>query len=208
MIAPELLLAFAAAAFAVILIPGPTVLLVTGYALSAGLRTAMLSILGVCLGDAAAMTLTFLGLGAILAASAELFMVLKWVGAAYLVYLGVELWRSPVVPGVSEEQQESRPLRIVARAFMVNVLHPKGLAFYAAFLPQFIDPARPALPQMLTLGVTFMAIAACVLMSYALAASRFRAFLAQPKVHLAVNRTGAGCLIGAGLYTASLHRGS
>lgn len=208
MIAPELLLAFAAAAFAVILIPGPTVLLVTGYALSAGPRTAMLSILGVCLGDAAAMMLTFLGLGAILAASAELFLVLKWVGAAYLVYLGIELWRSPVVSGISEEQQESRPLRIVARAFMVNVLHPKGLAFYAAFLPQFIDPARPALPQMLTLGGTFVAIAACVLMSYALAASRFRAVLVRPTVRRMLNRSGAACLVGAGLYTASLHRGS
>jgi threonine/homoserine/homoserine lactone efflux protein len=207
MIVSELLLAFAAAACAVILIPGPTVLLVTGYALSGGLRTALLSILGVCLGDAVAMTLTFLGLGAVLAASAELFMILKWLGAAYLVYLGIELWRSPVVPGASEAQRESGLLRIVARAFTVNVVHPKGLAFYAAFLPQFIDSARPALPQMLALGATFMAIAACVLLAYALAAARFRAILVRPEVQHAVNRTGAGCLIGAGLYTASLGRG-
>jgi homoserine/homoserine lactone efflux protein len=207
MIAPEHLLAFAAAAFAVILIPGPTVLLVTGYSLSAGLRPALLSIVGVCLGDAAAMTLTFLGFGAVLAASAGLFVVLKWVGAAYLIYLGIALWRSPVGSNALEEKTESGALRIVARAFMVNVLHPKGLAFYAAFLPQFINPKFPAVPQMLALGVTFMTIASCVLLAYALAASRFRAILIHPRVRRNVNRSGAACLIGAGLYTASMNRG-
>ncbi len=207
MIPPDLLIAFAAAAFAVILMPGPTVLLVTGYALSSGWRTALLSILGVCLGDAAAMTLTFLGLGAVLAASAKLFLILKWVGAAYLIYLGIELWRAPVLAETSVTLKEHRPLRIVGRAFTVNVLHPKGLAFYAMFLPQFIRADQPTVPQMLTLGLTFVAIAAGVLLMYALAASKFRAWLARPEARRAVNRSGAACLIGAGLYTASMNRG-
>lgn len=206
MISIDVLLTFAAAAFAVILIPGPTVLLVTGYALSSGVRTAMLSILGVCLGDAVAMALTFMGLGAILATSAELFLALKWAGAVYLVYLGIQLWRAPLLVATAEPQQEPRSLGIVVRAFMVNVLHPKGLAFHAAFLPQFINPESPALPQMLTLGATFIFIAAGVLLSYALGASRFRAALVRPRVRRAVNRTGAGCLLGAGLYTATLNR--
>jgi len=206
MISPELLFTFSAAAFVVISIPGPTVLLVTGYALSTNLRTALLSILGVCLGDAIAMTLTFIGLGAILAASSELFVVLKWIGAAYLIYLGIELWLAPVGSEQSQSPDEHRPVKIVTRGFIVNVLYPKGLAFYAAFLPQFIRPEYPAVPQMLTLGIVFVVIAFCVLLTYALAAARFRATMTRPKVRRTVNRSGAACLVGAGLYTASLNR--
>lgn len=206
MISPELLLAYSATAFAVIAIPGPTVLLVTGYALSIGLRTALLSILGVCLGDVVAMILTFIGLGAVLAASAELFAVLKWIGAGYLIYLGIELWLAPATPAETDPLQEHRPLKIVARAFAVNVLHPKGLAFYAAFLPQFMRPEYPAIPQMLTLGIVFVSIAFCVLLTYALAASRFRSLIARPRVRRVLNRTSGGCLVGAGLYTAALSR--
>jgi homoserine/homoserine lactone efflux protein len=207
MIPTELLFTFGAAAFAVILIPGPTVLLVTGYALSAGLRTALLSIVGVCLGDAVAMTLTFLGLGAVLAASAEWFVVLKWLGSAYLIYLGVQLWRAPVVHDAPDAPQYDSPFGTMARAFAVNVLHPKGLAFYAAFLPQFVDPAYPPAPQMLVLGATFVAIALCVLLSYALAAAQFRAVLVRSRVRRAFNRSGAACLVVAGVYMASLNHG-
>lgn len=202
----QLLPGFAAAAFAVILIPGPTVLLVTGHALSAGLRNALFSILGVCLGDIVAMSLTFLGLGAVLATSAEWFLVLKWLGAAYLIYLGIALWRAPVHPEAGTGRQETRPARIIFRAFAVNVLHPKGLAFYAAFLPQFIRPADPALAQMLLLGTTFTAIAFSVLLGYAVTAARLRSRLARPDVRRFCNRSGAGCLVGAGMYTLSMQR--
>ena len=207
MIATELLLAFAAAALLVILIPGPTVLLVTGYALSRGLRLALLCMVGVILGDAVAMMLTFVGLGAMLAASAEGFLILKWLGAAYLIYLGVELWRAPWVSDATGVQQAGNPLGILVRGFTANVLHPKGLAFYSAFLPQFISPASPALPQMLVLGLTFVTLAFSVLLGYTLAAARFRAFLVQPRIRRLSHRTGAACLIGAGLYTLSLNRG-
>jgi threonine/homoserine/homoserine lactone efflux protein len=153
------------------------------------------------------MTLTFLGLGAILAASAELFTAMKWLGALYLLYLGIQLWRAPVVIDAPEQRRENHPLKIMARAFTVNVLHPKGLVFYAAFLPQFIDPAYPPVPQMLVLGATFTTIALSVLLSYALAAAQFRAVLARPSARRAFNRSGAVCLVGAGVYTASLTRG-
>lgn len=207
MITTELLLAFAAAAFLVILIPGPTVLLVTGYALSRGLRMALLCMVGVLLGDAVAMLLTFVGLGAMLAASAEGFLILKWLGAAYLIYLGVELWHAPLAIDAGGGRQEAKPLGIMVRGFTANVLHPKGLAFYSAFLPQFISPTSPALPQMLVLGLTFLAIAFSVLLGYALAAARFRSFLVQPRIRRLSHRTGAACLVGAGLYTLSLNRG-
>lgn len=213
----DILLSFAAAAFAVILIPGPTVLLVTGYALAGGWRAAALCIIGVCLGDMVAMALTFLGLGAVLAASAGLFAVLKWIGAFYLIYLGVQLWRAPVAaaaPETLEARADRRAVqqtlalhRIVSRAFMVNLLHPKGLAFYAAFLPQFIDPSRPALAQMIALGAVFTLVAMLVLSGYAFTATRFRAAFARPGARRVFNRTGASCLVGAGIYTATLRHG-
>jgi homoserine/homoserine lactone efflux protein len=207
MLTTEFLPAFAVAALLVILIPGPTVLLVTGYALSRGLGMALLCMVGVILGDAIAMLLTFVGLGALLAASAEGFLILKWLGAAYLIYLGVELWRAPWANDGTGGQKEGSPLGIMIRGFTANVLHPKGLAFYSAFLPQFISPASPALPQMFVLGLTFMAIAFSVLLGYAFAAARFSAFLTQPRIRRLSHRTGAACLVGAGIYTLSLNRG-
>lgn len=200
----DVLLTFSAAAFAIVVIPGPTILLVTGYALSSGRRAALLCILGVCLGDISAMTLTFLGLGAVLAASATLFSILKWCGAAYLVFLGIQLWRAQPEGPESTVRKDDRPLKIVARAFTANILHPKGLAFYAAFMPQFIDSTYPAGPQMLILGAAFASIACLVLLVYALAAGRFRAAAERPAARRLFNRSGACCLIGAGVYTASL----
>ena len=204
MMSADMFLAFAAAALAVILIPGPTVLLVSSHALSKGRRAALLCILGVCLGDIAAMSMSFLGLGAVLATSAELFAVLKWAGVLYLVYLGIQLWRAPVRSVETESPLERRPHKIILRAFFANVLHPKGLAFYAAFLPQFIDPAHPALPQMMALAAIFSAIAFSVLLGYALAATQFRSVLSRPGTRKVFNRTGAACLFGASAFTATL----
>jgi len=200
----DLLLTFGAAAFAVVLIPGPTVMLVTGYAMSRGRSTALLSIFGVCLGDMTAMILTFLGLGTILAASSTLFIVLKWIGVVYLMILGIQLWRAPVDSEKVSRKTERSSRKIVFQAFTVNVLHPKGLAFYAAFLPQFIDPSSPALRQMLILAAVFMTVAASVLLGYAFAASRFSSLFVRPKAKRAFNRTGALCLFAAGTYTAFL----
>ena len=200
----DVLLAFAAAACAVIVIPGPTVLLVTSYALSAGMRSALLCIAGVCAGDMLAMTLTFFGLGVVLATSATVFTWLKWLGAAYLLYLGVQLWRARGGQSVFSGAAERQPWRIVGRAFMVNILHPKGLAFYAAFMPQVIAPTRPVLPQMLVLGAIFSGIALLVLLAYALLASRCRQWLVSPRAWRIFNRMGATCLVAAGLFTASL----
>jgi threonine/homoserine/homoserine lactone efflux protein len=161
-----------------------------------------------------AMALTFLGLGAVLAASASLFTFLKWIGAFYLIYLGVQLWRAPVAAAAPETQEDKRAdqqtlalHRIVSRAFMVNLLHPKGLAFYAAFLPQFIDPSRPALAQMIALGAVFTLVAMLVLSGYAFTATRFRAAFARPGARRVFNRSGASCLVGAGIYTATLRHG-
>src|SRR3954470_1313046 len=130
MISFQLWLAFAAAAAVVIAIPGPTTLMVTGHAMSSGSRVALASLLGVALGDFTAIAASVLGLGAVLAASAEAFTALKWIGAAYLVYLGIKLWRAPAVPlGTAAALGSGRRSmrRAIAESFSVTVLNPKGL---------------------------------------------------------------------------------
>jgi threonine/homoserine/homoserine lactone efflux protein len=126
---------------------------------------------------------------------------------AYLLYLGLQLWRAPQTSAEADEPVRHPAGRVVLRAFLVNVFHPKGLAFYVAFLPQFIDPARPVLPQMATLMAVFSAIAFSVLLGYALTATRFRSVLSSAHARRAFNRTGASCLFGASGYTATLQQG-
>ncbi len=207
MISFQLWLAFAAAAAVVIAIPGPTTLMVTGHAMSSGTRVALASLLGVALGDFTAIAGSVLGLGAVLAASAEAFTVLKWIGAAYLIYLGVKLWRAPAGPrgAAVAGSRRSRP-RAIAESFSVTLLNPKGLLFFAAFLPQFIDPHRPVLPQVVVLALTFEILAASSLAFYVFMMARARRLMDSPRAIKIMNRTGGTMLIGAGLLTASLRR--
>lgn len=215
MISFQLWLAFAAAAAVVIAIPGPTTLMVTGHAMSSGPRVALASLLGVALGDFTAIACSVLGLGAVLAASAEAFTVLKWIGAAYLVYLGIRLWRAPAVPmGAAAGPKrrgagERRSIRrAIAESFSVTVLNPKGLLFFAAFLPQFIDQHRAILPQVVILALTFEVLAASSLALYVFMMARARRVMDSPRAIRIMNRAGGTMLIGAGLLTASLRRGS
>ena len=119
-------LAFVAASAALLAIPGPTVLLVISYALGHGRKAATATIAGVALGDFTAMTASMLGLGALLAASAMIFTALKWIGAAYLIYLGIKLWRAPVShhsAGIDAEgTSKERPLRIFLHTYAVTAL--------------------------------------------------------------------------------------
>ena len=196
-------LAFCAAAIVMLLIPGPTILLVIGQSLGGGTRTALPLVAGVALGDLTAMTLSLAGLGAILATSATLFTALKWVGAAYLVWLGVKLWRAPVEAGAAPPLPAGRALR---EAWLVTALNPKGIVFFVAFVPQFIDPARPFVIQAALLVATFVTLAAANAAIYAALAGRLSGAVRRPSVRRALNRVGGGVLVGAGLAVA-LRRG-
>jgi threonine/homoserine/homoserine lactone efflux protein len=198
-------LAFVGSASIVLAIPGPTVLLVVGYALSAGPATAWRTVPGVALGDALALTVTCLGLGAALATSASLFTAAKWLGAAYLVYLGARMWCSrPNGPVGAPRCRTGRSM--TGHAFVVTALNPKAIAFYVAFLPQFVAPERPAGPQLLVLGVTFVLLAIVNASGYAVLAGRFHASFRRPHVLRTLNRIGGGVLVGAGIMTAALRR--
>ncbi len=200
-------LAFAAASIVLLVIPGPTILLVVSYALTQGKRVALAMAAGVALGDLTAMTLSLAGLGALLVTSATLFTILKWVGAAYLVYLGIRLWRSePHLP--QSDTAPERPTRaIFGHAFVVTALNPKSIAFFIAFVPQFIDRSAPLLPQLVIMEATFVILAGINALVFALAADQLRTRIRRPSVLRWMNRAGAGCLVGMGVATAAVSRG-
>lgn len=201
-------LAFAAASAILLAIPGPTILLVIAYALGHGRKAAGATVAGVALGDFTAMTASMLGLGALLATSAAIFTILKWVGAAYLVWLGIKLWRAPVSdPGRGgADVPAEKPRKIFLHTYVVTALNPKSILFFVAFLPQFLDLTQPLAPQMMIFETTFLVLATLNAAAYALLASLARNTIRKPTVQAVVNRTGGTLLIGAGLVTAGLRR--
>lgn len=203
----ELWIAFTLASAALLAVPGPTVLLVVSYALGKGRARALATVPGVALGDFTAMTVSLLGAGAILAASTTLFTVLKLVGAVYLVWLGIQLWRAG--GSMSEITASGAPAdrpRMFWNAYVVTALNPKGVVFFVAFVPQFVDPAGPLLAQFAILEATFVLLAAANAAIWALLAGRMRARLQEPWALRLVHRVGGGFLIGAGLLTALTRR--
>jgi threonine/homoserine/homoserine lactone efflux protein len=205
----ETWLAFAAASAIMLAIPGPTILLVISYALGHGRRTALATVTGVTLGDFTAMTASLAGLGALLATSATLFTILKLIGAGYLMFLGIKLWRAPVITGPmgdNDNLPEEKPLKILAHAYVVTALNPKSIIFFIAFVPQFLDLNQPFLPQTLILEATFLCLAALNALCYVLLADMARGFIRKASVQKMVNRTGGTLLIAAGAVTAGYRR--
>ncbi|MDS7597335.1 LysE family translocator [Agrobacterium tumefaciens] len=202
-------LAFVAASAVMLAIPGPTILLVISYALGHGRKASTATVTGVALGDFTAMTASMLGLGALLATSAALFTALKWIGAAYLIYLGIKLWRAPVSGDMKEGEGvtgREKPFKIFLHAYIVTALNPKSIVFFVAFLPQFLVPTLPFLPQVVIFEVTFLVLATCNAALYGLLASAARNTIRKPNVQRIVNRTGGSLLIGAGLLTMGWKR--
>ena len=195
--------AFTAASAVLQVIPGPTVLLVVSYALGQGWRTVLPMTVGVALGDFTAMTLSLLGLGALLATSATLFTILKWVGAAYLVYLGIRLWRAGGTLDTAPRTDAVSAAKMLGHAWLVTALNPKSITFFVAFLPAFLDPKADFLTQMVVFETTFLVLAFANAFGYALVAARARGFVANPRAIGVVNKVGGGLLIGAGAATVT-----
>jgi threonine/homoserine/homoserine lactone efflux protein len=203
----ELWLAFVFASMALLAIPGPTVMLVVSYALGRGRRSGWATVPGVTLGDFTAMTVSLLGAGAILAASATLFTALKFAGAAYLIWLGVRLWRANPTTGAIDGIAKERGYRAMFwNAFVVTALNPKGIVFFIAFMPQFVVTERPVLPQFIVLEATFLVLAAANVALWAMLAGEMRARFQSPAMLRLTNRVGGCFLIGAGLLTAAVRR--
>ena len=199
--------AFTAATAVLLVIPGPTILLVVSYALGQGWRAAFPIAIGVALGDFTAMSLSMLGVGALLAASATVFTALKWLGAAYLVWLGVKLFRAGGTLDAKPREDAAPAWKMLGHAWLVTALNPKSITFFVAFLPQFLDPKGDFGRQMLVFETTFVGLAFANALGYALIASRARAVVSDPRAVGLFNKAGGTLLIGAGLATVAIRSG-
>jgi threonine/homoserine/homoserine lactone efflux protein len=191
---PALLAAFAVASLVLAVTPGPAVLYIVARSLAQGRRCGLASVAGVALGNLGNAAGAALGLGALFALSSAAFTVVKWAGAAYLVWLGVQALRQRA--GAPSMPTAAGSLRRVFRdGFLVALLNPKTALFFAAFLPQFIAPGAPPAVQSLALGALFVAIAACTDACYVVAAS-----LAAPRLARLQGAARAGRYLSGGTY--------
>lgn len=200
----ELWFAFVAASSALLAIPGPTVTIVVGYAISSGRSAVWATTSGVVAGDFTAMTASLLGAGAILAASATLFTALKFAGALYLIWLGIKLWQSkPQIVSDAKVGASQSKLSIFWNCYLVTALNPKDIMFFIAFVPQFIDVNKPVLAQLAILELTFLTMVAVNIAIWTLSVGHLRSSFASKRRMNLLNRVGGSCLIGAGLLTTA-----
>lgn len=203
----EIWLAYVLTVTIILVVPGPTIILVISQALGHGKKSVVPLVSGVVLGDFTAMVSSLLGLGALLAISAALFTFIKWIGAIYLIYLGISLWRSkPEASRFENGKTGTSNGSLFRSSYVVTALNPKGIVFFVAFLPQFVNSSSPALPQFLVLGGTFLILAAINATLYAVFAGQLREFMKSRNAHLWFNRCGGTALIGAGIATAAIKR--
>ncbi len=205
----ESFLPFVLATTLILIMPGPTIILVISQAVAHGRKSVVPLVTGVLLGDFTAMTLSLLGLGALLSTSAALFGVFKWIGALYLIYLGIKLWKSDPKEQSAQGRAKKTSARSLFRSsFIVTALNPKGIAFFVAFLPQFINPTLPVLPQLTLLGGTFLFLAVLNAGMYAMFAGQLSEHIKKENVRKWFNRCGGGALISAGIITTGLQGSS
>ncbi|MDF0734194.1 LysE family transporter [Pseudomonas entomophila] len=204
----ETWLAFFAACWVISLSPGAGAIASMSSGLQYGFWRGYWNALGLQLGLIVQIAIIAAGVGAILAASATAFQIIKWFGVAYLVYLAYRQWRA--LPMEMSEESAVRPigkpLSLVFRGFLVNVSNPKALVFMLAVLPQFIDPHQPLLAQYLAITATMISVDMLVMAGYTGLASRVLRLLRTPKQQKRLNRTFAGLFIGAATFLATLRR--
>ncbi len=201
----SLWLGFLLAAILIAVSPGPGAAVAMSCGLRYGYAAALRSIFGLESALLIQLTIVAVGLGALLTASTLAFDIVKFCGAAYLVWLGIQKWRS----SPQEIQEDKPPMSsnaLFIEGLLVNLANPKAIVFIAALTPQFIDPTRPQWPQFLIIGATMCTIDILVMSGYALLATRLRHWLHDPKALKAQNRFFGGVFVGAGLLLASTGR--
>ena len=200
----EVYLAFCAATVALMLVPGPNVALIVANAVAHGRRYGLLTVAGTSTAMVPQLALTVLGMTGVLLVMAYAFEWLRWIGVAYLVYLGIRTWRAPAVDltRVAPEPRSARS--IFLRGFLVSLSNPKTLLFYGAFFPQFVTPDANLGAQLALLSVTFLALAVALDSCWALAAGRFRGALAVRGTLR--NRLTGSCYLAAALGLATVRR--
>ncbi len=202
MINMDLYITFVLAATLLILMPGPVVTVTVANALKHGTRQGLQTVIGASSGTALLLLVGGFGMASAFALLAQWFDWLRWIGAAYLVFLGVQQWRAKPVSPTSDDVGAGTKKNSFWQGFMVSITNPKSILFFAAFFPQFIDPTRPAGQQLLILSITFLVIAIILDSSYALLSGRLRPYLNDAKRGRLRNRITGSLLIGTGLVLA------
>ncbi len=198
----ELFSGFLLITMVLLLTPGPIVMLVISTGATRGIRAALVTVAGTSTGNALLLAAIALGLDWVLKHAAHLFEVLRWVGAVYLIWLGIQAWRGAGrVPEVADAHRVH-----FWRGFAVALSNPKTIAFFTAFLPQFVDPARPSAYQItLMCGVTAV-LAALSDACWAVAAGLGRNWFARPGRTRLLGRASGTVLLGAGLWLSLARR--
>ena len=197
----EIWLAFVVASAIVLVIPGPTILTVISYSVTHGRRANLPLVAAVALGDSTAALASLFGLGALLAASAFWFTVVKWVGGTYLIYLGVKSLRAGATsPDVAALEPSLTRWKVFANTYVVTALNPKSILFFVAFLPQFVDRGANVGEQLMVLAVTFVVMAAINAALYAVFAATARRLLTSPRAQRRFNIAGGSLLTAAGVW--------
>jgi threonine/homoserine/homoserine lactone efflux protein len=203
----EIWLAFVAASAVVLIIPGPTILTVISYSVSHGRRANLPLVVAVALGDSTALVFSLLGLGALLATSVFWFTVIKFIGGLYLLFLGIRLLRAG---GGRTEFIASPPLystwKLFANTYLVTALNPKGIMFFVAFLPHFINHSSPVTPQLWLLAMTFVILATVNAALYAVFAASARRLFSTPSAQRRFNLAGGTLLSAAGIWALFARR--
>lgn len=197
MVDPHLLAAFVAAVTVLMLVPGPNVALIVANSVAHGPKYGLLTVLGTASAMVVQLALAALGMAELLGSMGAWFDWIRWIGAAYLLCLGVAQWRADPVDLTTTRPEPRSRRAIFSRALLVSLTNPKTLFFYGAFLPQFIDTDRAVGGQVAVLSAAFLATALVVDGGWALLAARVRGLLAS-RGRLR-NRLSGGLLMGAGV---------
>jgi threonine/homoserine/homoserine lactone efflux protein len=201
------LLLFLSASFVLLVVPGPTIALIVSKSVAQGRKVALPMIAGIAIGGAVAATLALAGVSALLLASSSAFNVLKILGALYLLYLGFKLLMAvPKVLSTTDADDNETLFQSFRDGFLVMLFNPKGILFFAAFVPQFIDPGIPYVTQAGVLIALFVLMGMLVDTGYALLASKAGDVINSPNLQLGVSRVAGLTIIGAGIVTLFLKR--
>jgi len=201
-------LTFFAASWAISLSPGPGAIASMSAGLNHGFRYGYVTIFGLVLGIWTQLLVVGVGLGALLATSSTAFSVIKWLGVGYLVWLGIAQWRAPVRPMVAVDAAASTVTQraLILKAWMINVVNPKGTVFLLAVVPQFINPAQPLAQQYLIIGATLALTDLVVMTGYTALAARVLGALKEPSHIRAMNRVFGSLFVVAGSLLALFRR--
>jgi len=185
------------------LTPGPIVTLILTTGARSGLRAALATVAGATSGNAAMLACVAYGLSWILQSSAQIFEILRWVGAAYLIWLGIQAWRHAGAPAEAIPPGDHVH---VSRGFLVAITNPKSIAFFTAFLPQFIDATLPTGHQLIVMCVTSVILGGVLDCGWAVAAGLGRAWFLKPQHNRLLGRISGAVLVGGGIWLSLIRR--